>query len=318
MAPGVDMAAMITAIIRGQNKNQLAIAAASNASMIAFHTAMEQALATKSGDKDSKLTAMKKRILQACSNQDDSSLFVPAQVYQEIEMEGSTSDAIGRILRSLLQPRTRSVYNPNVYVTAQLLSTVKSMNFSANKDKMHAGCTNGITIFATPWRSLESMNEDALEEACFEASTLKSVADIRKHIAGIKVELPSDLTMLIRMFNNYIKLLEVLFGPTCPHLIHVRGLRDGLEENESDLETRMTTTLCLHLLWRVHQDARNFFSWCERWEQGDPLPRSTLEATVRRLSDDCCIDTAMTCPVAAFLGPEQSKPRAKPAATQKR
>ena len=33
---------------------------------------------------------------------------------------------------------------------------------------------------------------------------------------------------------------------------------------------------------------------------------------MRRLSDDCCIDTAMTCPVAAFLGPEQSKPRTKP------
>ena len=55
-----DMAAMITAIIQSQNENQLAIAAASNASMIAFHTATAQALATKSGDKDSKLTAMKK------------------------------------------------------------------------------------------------------------------------------------------------------------------------------------------------------------------------------------------------------------------
>jgi hypothetical protein len=272
MAPGVDMAAMITAIIRGQNKNQLAIAAASNASMIAFHMATAQALATKSGDKDSKLMSMKKRILQACSNQGDSSLFIPAQVNQEMETEGSTLDAIGRILRSLLQPRTRSIHNLNVYVTAQLLQTVKSMNFSANNDKTHAGCTKGITIFATPWRSLESMNEDALKEACCEASTLKSVADIRKNIAGIKVELPSDLTMLIRMFNNYIKLLEVLFGPTCPHLLQVRGLQDGLEENEGDLEARMTTTLCLHLLWRLHQDAHNFFRSCEDGNMGIPFP----------------------------------------------
>jgi hypothetical protein len=305
------MAAVITAIIRSQNENQLAIAAASNASMIAFHTATAQALAAKAGDKDSKLTAMKKRILQACSGQVDSSLFVPPQVYQEMETEGSSSEAVGRILRSLLQPRTRSIHHPNVYVTPQLLQTVKSMSFAANNDKTHAGCTKGITIFATPWRSLEAMNEDALEEACFEASTHKSVADIRKHIAGIKVELPSDLLMLVRMFNNYIKLLEVLFGPSCPHLIQVKGLRDGLEDNEGDLETRMTTTLCLHLLWRVHHDARSFFQACERWDCGDPLPRSSLEATVRRLCDDCCIDVAMTCPVAAFLGPEQTKPKAK-------
>ena len=311
IAPGNDMAAVITAIIRSQNENQLAIAAASNASMIAFHTATAQALAAKAGDKDSKLTAMKKRILQACSGQVDSSLFVPPQVYQEMETEGSSSEAVGRILRSLLQPRTRSIHHPNVYVTPQLLQTVKSMSFAANNDKTHAGCTKGITIFATPWRSLEAMNEDALEEACFEASTHKSVADIRKHIAGIKVELPSDLLMLVRMFNNYIKLLEVLFGPSCPHLIQVKGLRDGLEDNEGDLETRMTTTLCLHLLWRVHHDARSFFQACERWDCGDPLPRSSLEATVRRLCDDCCIDVAMTCPVAAFLGPEQTKPKAK-------
>jgi len=311
-APSADMAAVITAIIQSQNENQLAIAAASNASMIAFHTATAQALAAKAGDKDSKLTAMKKRILQACSGQADSALFVPPQVYQEMEAEGSSTEAVGRILRSLLQPRTRSIHNPNVYVTPQLLQTVKSMSFSANNDKTYAGCTKGITIFATPWRSIEAMNEDALEEACFEASTHKSVTDIRKHIAGIKVELPSDLLMLIRMFNNYIKLLEVLFGPSCPHLLQVKGLRDGLEENEGDLETRMTTTLCLHLLWRVHKDARSFFQACERWVCGDPLPRSTLEAAVRRLCDDCCcIDAAMTCPVASFIGPEQVRPKTK-------
>ncbi len=120
------------------------------------------------------------------------------------------------------------------------------------------------------------MNEDALDDACFKASTHRSVADVRKHIAGIKVELPSDLMMLIRMFNNYIKLLEVLFGSTCPHLAHVMALRDGLEENESDLESRMSKTLCLHLLWRVHQDAHNFFMACERWDPSEPIPTSTL------------------------------------------
>ncbi len=41
-AAGIDLATIITAIIQGQNENQLAIAAASNASMMAYHTATAQ------------------------------------------------------------------------------------------------------------------------------------------------------------------------------------------------------------------------------------------------------------------------------------
>jgi hypothetical protein len=38
---------------------------------------------------------------------------------------------------------------------------------------------------------------------------------------------------------------------------------------------------------------------------------------VRRLCNECCIDVTMTCPVAAFLGPEQMKPKAKTATEAK-
>ena len=307
---GIDLAALVAAIIQGQNENQLAIAAASTANLMAFHTTTAQALATRSGDK---LTNIKRKILQACSGDGDTPAFSPTVVYSEIEVEGSTAEALGRILRRQLKPVSRSINKTNIYVTPQLVLTVKSLCFSANGDKTHAGCTKGITIFAVPWRSIEAMNEDAAEEEYFEASTLKSVADVRKHVAGTKVEIPSTLLGLVRMFNNYSLLLEVLFGPHCPHYIHVRNLRDGLEDNENDLEMKITKPLCLHLLWRVHHDARQFFLACERWEPGDPLPQSNLSAVVRRLVDDCCIDMSLTCPVTAFLGAEPtSKPKSTP------
>ena len=115
------------------------------------------------------------------------------------------------------------------------------------------------------------------------------------------------------MFNNYSLLLEVLFGPHCPHYIQVRNSRDGLEDNENDLEMRITKPLCLHLLWRVHHNARQFFLTCEQWEPRDPLPQSNLNAVVRRLIDDCCIDMSLTCPVMAFLGADPtSKPKSTP------
>jgi hypothetical protein len=313
MPGGMDIATLVAAILQGQNENQLAIAAASTANLMAFHTATAQALATRPGDKESKLTNMKRKILQACSGEGDNPDFSPTGVFSEIETEGSTAEALGRILRRKLKPVSRSVNKTNIYVTPQLVLTVKSLCFSANGDKTHAGCTKGITIFAVPWRSIEAMNEDAAEEEYFAASTLKSVADIRKHVAGTKVELPSTLLGLVRMFNNYSLLLEVLFGPHCPHYIHVRALRDGLEDNENDLEMRITKPLCLQLLWRVHHDARQFFLACERWEPLDPLPQSNLNSVVRRLIDDCCIDMTLTCPVTAFLGTDPTgKPKSTP------
>jgi hypothetical protein len=84
---------------------------------------------------------------------------------------------------------------------------------------------------------------------------LKLVADVCKHTAGSKVELPTDLLGLVRMFNNYCQLLDALFGPNCLHLVHVRAIRDGLEMHKNDLEPKLTKTLCLHLLWQIHHNS---------------------------------------------------------------
>jgi hypothetical protein len=81
--------------------------------------------------------------------------------------------------------------------------TVRTLSFSSNGDKTYAGCTRGITIFAAPWCTVKAMNEDAMKEEYYQASTLKLVADVRKHTAWLKVELPMDLLGLVRMFNNY-------------------------------------------------------------------------------------------------------------------
>ncbi len=66
----------------------------------------------------------------------------------------------------------------------------------------------------------------------------------------------------------------MLFGDDCDHLVHVRAIRDGLEDNETDLEVKITQTLCLHLMWRIHHDAQQFFVACKRWEDGEIRPRS--------------------------------------------
>ena len=297
-----DIMMIIRTMMEAQSAANVAMSVASNNNMIAFHTATAQALAAKNGDKDSKLTVAKKKILQACCGQADNESFTTPAVYLDMDVEGGTTDALGRILRRRMKTIVGSPHKSNIYVTPQLVTTIKSMSFAANGDKTHAGCTKGITPFGTPWRSVEAMNEDTAEEGYFANSTLKSPADLRKHATSAKVELPRDHLGLVRVLNNYTRLLEVLFGDECDHLAHVRAIRDGLEDNETDLESKITPSLGLHLLWRIHHDARQFFTACESWDDGEILPRSQLGLTVRHLADDCAIQLMLTCPVAAFMG----------------
>jgi hypothetical protein len=180
--------------------------------------------------------------------------------------------------------------------------TVKNLSFSFNGDNMHSGCTKGITIFAVPWKTQDAMNKEEEEEQCYNSSTLKTVVVVKKHVSGGKVEPPATLLGLIRLFNNYCHLLNVLFGPHCPHLVYTRDIWNTLDDNEADLETRITQKLCLHLLWQVHHDTRQFFLSCEGWSSPAPAPRSNLAATVTWLVDDCTIDMMLTCPEAKFLG----------------
>jgi hypothetical protein len=228
--PTNDLGALLTTMLQAQVDSQMAVTAANNASLIAFATAMAQALASKGGgNKEAKMTVAMKRILQACLGWGISPAFRTPSVYLEMEIEGSTTDALGRIFRRLLKPAPLTLHKWNICVIPHLVLTVKTLSFPSNGDKTYTGCTRGITIFAVPRRPVKAMNEDAMEEEYYQASTLKLVVDVRKHTAGVKVELQMDLLGLIRMFNNYCQLLDALFGPNCLHLVHVRAIRDGLE-----------------------------------------------------------------------------------------
>ncbi len=63
---GLDVKSLTRMLFAAQTMAQLALAKAQNSNLIAFHTAPAQTLASKSGDKDSKMTVAKKAILQAC------------------------------------------------------------------------------------------------------------------------------------------------------------------------------------------------------------------------------------------------------------
>jgi hypothetical protein len=222
---------------------------------------------------------------------------------------------VGRILRKCLKPVPLTPHKTNIHITPQMVATIKSFIFSSNGDKTYAGCTKGITIFAVPWCTAEAINEDLGEDKYFEAATLKSVADIRKHLTSTKVELPTSLQGVVRVLNNYCRLLDVLVGPECPHLTNVMAIRDALKTHEAELESRLTSVLILHLMWHIHYDARQFFLACEGWDERERLPHSNLDNTVQLLVKDCSVQLTLMCPKAHFIGAPSKVPGARTPAT---
>jgi hypothetical protein len=244
------MALLITTLLKGQSNAQVAQANANHANLITFHTATAQALAAKGGDKESKLTAAKRRILQACAGTTHVNEFKEEPVYWDMEMEakGGSLDALGWILRKRLKPIPLSPYKTNIHIILQLVVTIKTFNLLSNGDKTYAGCTKGIIIFVVLWCTADAINEDLAKDEYFEAAMLKSVADILKHATSAKVELLTSLQGVVWVLNNYCWLLDVLFGPNCPHLEHIMSIRDALEDHEMELESCLTSVLILHLM----------------------------------------------------------------------
>ena len=79
-----------------QSTAQIALANTQHTNLIALHTAPARALATKGGDKDSKLTAAKRCILQACTGIMHVDEFEVEQVFRDMDAKGGTADALGR------------------------------------------------------------------------------------------------------------------------------------------------------------------------------------------------------------------------------
>jgi hypothetical protein len=211
------------------------------------------------------------------------------------------------VLHCLVVTLPGSPHKCNVHITLKIVLLAKTLNFSANNDLTFDGCSNNITLFATLWRMADANNYDLVEDRYFHDAMLKSPADIKQHATGAKFEPPQSLQGLVHVLTNYVRLLEVLFGNWCPHMQWVLQLRDALDSHKRLLKNRITPVLMINLLWKVHQDSCQFFAGCERWEEGEPFPRSTLRATVDALVDDVHINMTLTCPVTKFLGmPAQS------------
>ena len=116
-----------------------------------------------------------------------------------------------------------------------MVATMKSGNLSTTNDQTYDGCKAGVTPFGVPHLSLKLAHEDEMDYQAFKEATHKNQAENRKFLAGHKFGRLKDLGKVIRILNNYICWVEVMFGCECSHLLQVKGLRDTLDEDQYKL-----------------------------------------------------------------------------------
>jgi hypothetical protein len=93
-----DIGLLVKTLIDAQLVAQVVLMNAHNTNLIAFHTETAKAMMMKATGKDSKLTPAKKKILMACTGHPDFPKFFAPAVYRDMDVEGGTADALGRIL----------------------------------------------------------------------------------------------------------------------------------------------------------------------------------------------------------------------------
>ena len=264
------------------------------------------------GSPASKMTTTRQVGLEAMTGfVDEGYPFVPPPIYTELEKQGWTKEAIQNLQRQFCVGAIGSRYKSNVTVTPKMNQTLKSGDFSCGNDCSYAGCRSGVTVFAVTPLTQEVARANDLDYRAFDSATHRTQEDTRKQLQGQKVPPPESLREVIRYLNNYIVWLEVLVGDECPHLLEVVRLRDCLDENEERLEPVLLEHLLLTILWRVHEDARQFFHKCEMWNRGERLPKSNLTGMVTQLEDELMVIKSITCPYDKFFEKKKDKEKEK-------
>ena len=292
-----EMAPFFEAMVRMSNKNlKTALKASSTA-------------ARATGQLASKLSVTRMEVLEACAGHDENDgSFIPPPIYDELNVAGWQKEAVYTALRRSCVGIKNSRHRSNVHVTNKMVLTFKGGNLAMGRDKTFDGCTAGVTPLAVPHLSQKMAHDDLLDNQAFEDATHKTQAENKKHLAGNRFTPPKTVQEVIRVLNNYICWLEVMFGGNCRHLAQVILLRDALDDNEEELELALDKHLRLSILWKVHEDARHFFDTCEKWRRGETLPRSRLAGTVALLENDLQVIKSITCPFDDFFK-DDAKPK---------
>jgi hypothetical protein len=226
-------------------------------------------------------------------------------IYDKISQDGRTLSAVRVALETEYRETVLTSEIPaSVFFSTQLVSDIKDTKFGWQESQAYATCHRGISPFNLPHTSIESHQAlRALEEDAAMA-TSTTISDMKAARTG-PPPCPTDYYGLLQLMCSYMKLLMMLFGANCDHLIQVSTIYFLIKERVSMFQL-MSKEQVAHLLWSVFIDARTYFSTPHDL-MGNP-PASRLDWLVSAMRGGALPPT-MGTPLLSMFGNSRDGPR---------
>jgi hypothetical protein len=276
-----------------------------NAAIAAAIVAGLQGASQAERDKKEKYAYHEKlSILAACGLHPGDWNQVPP-IYNKITQDGRTVSAVRVALEQEYRDTVLTSEIPSsVFFSTQLVSDVKDIKFGWQDSQAYASCHRGMSPFALPHTSIESHQALRDQEEDTALATSTTISDMRASRTG-PPPCPTDYYGFLQSICSYLKLLMMLFGANCDHLIQVSAIYFLVKERVAMFQL-MTKEQVAHLMWSIFIDARTYFSTTHD-QMGNP-PVSRLEWLVGAMRGGALPPT-MGTPLLSMFGNTRDGPR---------
>lgn len=219
---------------------------------------MKGASAAEKEKKEKYAPYERSKILAACGLHEDEWTSVPA-IYDKITLDGRTRTAVRNALeQEYRETSLRGEFPASVFLSTQLVKDVKDVNFGWQGVLAFDGCHRGISPFAVPHHSMEAAQRLRAVEEEADSVTTTTIADVRA-ARSKPPPCPTGYYDLLQMLSMYIKLLMMLFGSMCDHMIHATSIFYLLRDQMATFE-HIDGKQVASILWIIFRDARAYFS----------------------------------------------------------
>ncbi len=232
---------------------------------------MKGASAAEKDEKEKFATHEKCKILAACGLHEGEWDQVPP-IYDKIAEDGRTRSAVRDAMEQEHRATTMVAEFPSsVFLSTQLVSDMKDLEFGWQGSNAFESCHRGISPFAVPHSSTEVHQRlRALEEDATQAATT-TLADVRATRTR-PPPCPADCCGLLQTLCAHIKLLMMMCGSSCEHMMNVTTICYLRKDMMSTFE-RLDKNNAAHLLWAIFTDARSHFNTAHDVMGNPPVAR---------------------------------------------
>lgn len=148
----------------------------------------------------------------------------------------------------------------NPILTNQLWKDIKEFNFGKGGDISFQSSNQGITPLSTPNFTYEGAQKMRQHEDIIATASFTSVSEAHKQTNNPR-SIPHDGLVYIAQLDNYLSLLQEIFGEKCAHYINVLAARTTLwKKLLANMGNPDLVPTRIHGMWTIHEDARQHFN----------------------------------------------------------